>query len=46
MFPYEGATIDCGFEFVNDIQSINLNFVTTCFLVGVGFLGHGVKLTY
>ena len=22
MFPYRRATIDCGFEFVNDIESI------------------------
>ena len=41
MFPYERATIDCGFEFVNDTESINLSFVIKCFLVGVGFLGHG-----
>ena len=41
MFPYKRATIDCGFEFVNDIQSINLNLVFRCFLLGVGFLGHG-----
>ena len=41
MFPYGGSTIDCGFEFVNDVQSINLSFVIGCFLVGVGFLGHG-----
>ena len=26
MYPYKGATIDHGFEFVNDIESINLNF--------------------
>ena len=41
MFPYKRATIDCGFEFVNDVQSINLSFVIKCFLVGVGFMGHG-----
>ena len=29
-------TIDCGFEFVND-----LNLVAGCFFVGAGFLGHG-----
>ena len=40
MFPYEKATIDCGFEFV-DVESINLSFVIKCFLVGVGFLGCG-----
>ena len=31
MFPYRRATIDCEFEFVNDIE----------FLMGVGFLSHG-----
>ena len=40
MFPYKKATIDCGFAFVNDIESLNLN-IAGCFLVGVGFLGHG-----
>ena len=28
------STINCGFEFVDDIGSINLNFVAGCFLVG------------
>ena len=41
MFPYKRTTIDCGFEFVNDIESINLSFVIKCFLMGVGFQGHG-----
>ena len=41
MFPYRRATIDCGFDFVNDIESINLSFVIKCFLMWVGFLGHG-----
>ena len=41
MFPYKRTTIDYGFEFVNSIQSINLNFVIKCFLVGVGLLGCG-----
>ena len=41
MFPYKKATIDCGFAFVNNIESLNLNFIAGCFLVGVGFLGHG-----
>ena len=41
MFPYRRATIDCGFELVNDIESINLSFVIKCFLMGVGFLSHG-----
>ena len=27
MFPYERTTIDYGLEFVNDIESINLNFL-------------------
>ena len=39
MFPYKIATIDSGFAFVNNIES--LNFIAGCFLVGVGFLGHG-----
>ena len=26
--------IDCGFEFVDNIESINLNLVTKCFLTG------------
>ena len=41
MFPYKKATIDCGFEFVNNIESINFNLVTKCFLMGMGFLSHG-----
>ena len=43
MFPYKKATIDCGFEFVNNIESINLNLGTKCFLVGAGFLSCGVS---
>ena len=41
---YIGTTdppIDCGFAFVNNIESLNLNFIVGCFLVGAGFLGHG-----
>ena len=38
MFPYKRATIDYGFEFINDIESINLNSVIECFLVGVWFI--------
>ena len=41
MFPYRRATIDCGFEFVNDMKSIDFSFVIKCFLMGVGFLSHG-----
>ena len=41
MFPYRIATIDSGFAFINNIESLNLNFIAGCFLVGVGFLGHG-----
>ena len=41
MFPYKMAAIDSGFEFVNNIESFNLNFIAGCFLVGAGFLGHG-----
>ena len=41
MFPYRMATIDSGFAFVNNIESSNLNFIAGCFLVGMGFLGHG-----
>ena len=36
MFPYKRATIDYGFEFVNDIESVNLNLLLNVFLwVGV-----------
>ena len=41
MFSYRIATIDGGFTFINDIESLDLNFIVGCFLVGVGFLGHG-----
>ena len=41
MFLYKKATIDCGFAFVNDIESLNLNVIVGCFLVGAEFLGHG-----
>ena len=41
MFPYKIATIDSGFAFVNNIGSLNLDFIAGCFLVGVGFLGRG-----
>ena len=41
MFPYRMATIDSGFAFVNNVESLNLNFIAGCFLVGVGLLGHG-----
>ena len=41
MFPCRMATVDGGFAFVNNIESLNLNFIAGCFLVGVGFLGHG-----
>ena len=33
--------LDCGFEFVNNIESINLNLVIKCFLMRMGFLSHG-----
>ena len=39
LYRHNKITIDCGFEFVNNIKSINLN--TKCFLMGVGFLSHG-----
>ena len=41
MFCYKSAAIDYRFEFVNDIESVNLNFVIGCLLVEVGFLGYG-----
>ena len=41
MFPYKKTTIDCGFEFVNNIGSVGLGLVAWCFLVGAGFLGDG-----
>ena len=34
MFPYKIATIDGGFTFVNNIESLNLNFIAGFFLVG------------
>ena len=34
------TTIDCGFEFGNNIESINLNLVTKCFLARPKFLNH------
>ena len=40
MFPYKIATIDSGFAFINNIKSLNLNFIAGCFFVGVEFLGH------
>ena len=30
MFPYKIATIDGGFAFVNNIECLNLNFITGC----------------
>ena len=39
MFPYKIATIDSAF--INNMKSLNLNFIAGCFLVGVGLLGHG-----
>ena len=41
MFPYKIAIIDSGFAFVNNIESLNLNFIAGCFFVGMGLLGHG-----
>ena len=41
MFPYGRAAIDYGLAFVNNIRSLNLNFIAGCFLVGAGFMGHG-----
>ena len=41
MFPCGMATIDGGFAFVNNIDSLNLNFIAGGFLLGVGLLGHG-----
>ena len=41
MFPYGKVTIDCGFAFVNNIESLNLDIIAGCFLVGAGFVGHG-----
>ena len=39
MFPYKIATIDSGFAFVNNIESLNLYFIAGCFLVGGGVSG-------
>ena len=43
MFPYRVATIDSGFAFGNNIESLNLNFIAGCFLVGVGSWAMGAK---
>ena len=32
LYRHNRTTIDCGFEFVNNIESINLNLITKCFL--------------
>ena len=40
MSPYRKATIDYGFAFVNNIESLDLNFIAGCFVLGAGFLGH------
>ena len=39
MFLYRIATIDSGFAFVNNIESLNLNFIAGCSLVGGGASG-------
>ena len=36
MFPYKIATIDGGFAFVNNIESLNLNFIAGVSLWGWG----------
>ena len=41
MFPYRIATIDSGFAFVYNIESLILNSLLGVSLWGVGFLGHG-----
>ena len=41
MFPYRIATINGGFAFVNNIESLNLNFIAGCFLGGWGFWAMG-----
>ena len=41
LYGHGVSTIDCGCAFVNNIESLNLNVIAGCFLVGVGFLGHG-----
>ena len=37
-------TIDCGVEFVNNIETINLNLVTKCFLTEEPLLIVGLNL--
>ena len=37
MFPYKIATIDSGFAFLDNIESLNVSFIAGCFLVGWGF---------
>ena len=43
LYRHNKTTIDCGFEFVN-IESINLNLVTKCFLTGEPLLIVGLNL--
>ena len=44
LYRHNKSTIDCGFEFVDNIESINLNLVTTCFLTGKPLLIVGFHL--
>ena len=44
LYRHNKATIDCGFEFVNNIESVTLNLVTKCFLTREPLLIVGLNL--
>ena len=43
-YRHSKSTIDCGFEFVNIIESMSLNLLTKCFLTREPLLIMGVNL--
>ena len=44
LYRHNKTTIDCGFEFVDDNESITLNLVTKCFLTRESLLIMGLNL--
>ena len=44
LYRHNKSTIDCGFEFVDNIEFINLNLVTKCFLTRKPLLIVGLHL--
>ena len=44
LYRHSKSTIDCGFEFVDNIESINLNLVTKCFFTRKPLLIVGLHL--